>query len=173
MAGCRKNQQSEGMTYRAVLLLLCSPALFASCGGSESSAPKEHPITTATAPAVQSRCEKVPSPLRASLADSLKKGRKLGASGAVRSDDDFSSAPPGLSQGHVYFVTADVRPNPGLSTWAVSEDSFKGQSGMILGVDAAARAVSDLGADIPRATLDAWGVTGSADGFSESQDCVG
>lgn len=52
--------------------------------------------------------------------------------------------PRGLAEG-AYFVSGDVRPNPGLATWLVSKDAFETSGGVIVTVDPAARAVSDFG----------------------------
>ena len=72
-------------------------------------------------------------------------------------------------------MTGDVRPNPGLSTWIVSDDGGQpwspastGGDGIIIGANPAARAVTDLGVDVP---LDAIGVSESSDGYAESIAC--
>jgi hypothetical protein len=114
-------------------------------------------------------CLNVPSAALGSLRSSLEPGHRIGRSAAVFAAGSVAG-PTDLAHG-VYFVTADVRPNPGLATWAFGGRAFRTGRGIIVGVDPAARAVSDLGVDIPPDRLGEWGLTESAVGYRASRDC--
>ena len=108
-------------------------------------------------------------PLVAATAGALKGNRTLAKAFAVRSEEEVTEpAPRGLTEG-VYFLTADVQPNPGFSTWAVSEEWLETGGGVIYGIGPAARAASDLGVDVDPSM---WGLTEQSDGFSESVECA-
>jgi len=68
-------------------------------------------------------------------------------------------------------VSGEVRPSPGLTTWAVGRGDFGTGAGVIVGVGPAARAVSDAGREIRTRTLESWGLDESADGYRASQSC--
>ena len=102
-----------------------------------------------------------------SLEDGLKRGKLRNPQG-VKSEGEFSGL-RGLQEG-VYFVSADVRPSPGIATWAVSAEQWRTGGGLILAIDPAARAVTDFGADLDPS---GFGLDGSAEGYEESRDCVG
>jgi hypothetical protein len=114
-------------------------------------------------------CLNVPSGALRSLRASLEPGHQIARSAAVFAAGSVAG-PADLAHG-VYFVTADVRPNPGLATWAFGGLAFRTGGGIIVGVDPAARCVSDLGADIPPDRLGEWGLTESAVGYRASRDC--
>lgn len=135
-------------------------------GGSAKPASKPKPEG-----AKQSRCLAVPKGARSSLAAGLKRGHRLSGLVAVRSRGKFSG-PADLTLG-VYFVSADVKPSPGISTWAVGERAFKTGGGIIVAADPASRAVSTLGVDLSPDVLKGWGISRGAEGFGASQACVG
>jgi hypothetical protein len=116
--------------------------------------------------ATETSCEPVPPTLRESLEDSLRGNRTLGQVYAVQSRDDFGG--PGFLDGDAWFVTGDVQPNPGTSTWLVSDRAFRTGGGTIIGVSPSARAVSEAGDLV---SLDAIGVDESSDGYQESVAC--
>ena len=115
-----------------------------------------------------SRCNDVPRVLRTSLERSLKSPRKLTSPAAVRSRDSFRAGLRDLSSG-LYFVSADVRPDPGLTTWAVAVPAFPTGRGLIFGIGPAARAVSVYGAGLNTRAL---GGTEHSDGYSASRACA-
>ena len=118
--------------------------------------------------AAETSCEPVPAALRESLEDSLRGNRTLGQICAVRSGGHFGGLRT-LAE-DAWFVTGDVRPNPGLSTWIVSYGPFRTGGGAAVGVSPSARAVSDFGVEV---SLDVIGVTESSDGYQESVACFG
>ena len=143
---------------------------FGGCGTSDDSGTQDGG-SAATGPAPvkhESRCLSVPAAARSALANGLKGSRHLGKGAAVESRGSFAGFRD-LEKG-VYFVTYDVKPSPGLATWAFGAESFKTGGDIIIAVDPAARAVTDFGADLPEgfASLDRY-----ADGFSESVKCAG
>ena len=112
-------------------------------------------------------CEAIPAALRTSLTDSLKGNRTLGQAYGVQTDEEFGLR--GIAEG-AWFVTGDVRPNPGLSTWIVGDDAFTTGGGLIIGVSPSARAASTAGDLV---SLDAIGVAESSEGYEESVACFG
>jgi hypothetical protein len=136
------------------------------CGGDSAVEPTAAAKAKESGP--QSGCRPVPVTLRRALADSLKGNRTLGQLYAVQSEGSFSG-PRGLAQ-DAWFVTGDVRPGPGLSTWIVSDEAFRTGGGIIIGVSPSARAVSDAGDLV---SLDAIDVNESSDGYEESVACFG
>ena len=113
------------------------------------------------------RCEKAPRVVVNGLKDGLKRG-KLASAYGVRSSDEFTG-PAGLQEG-VYFVSANVKPNPGVATWGVSAEVWKTGGGLIFAIDKAARSVTDFGADVDPSI---FGLTESAEGYEESRECAG
>jgi hypothetical protein len=81
----------------------------------------------------------------------------------------FSFTGPRELAGGAWFVTADIRPRPGLSTWIVSDEAFETGGGIIIGVDRAARVASSAGDPADRDTI---GFRPSSDGVQESRDCL-
>lgn len=157
-----------------IATLTACTSMIALLGCGEQTTSKENKKNDADADAsksahrqVVSRCEKVKAPLTRALRDALKGDRKLKHLVAVRSEDKFST-PRGLTDG-VYFVSGDVRPSPGISTWAVSKQAFETGGGLIFGIDEGARAVSDLGVD---ANLQTLGLSETNDGFEQSRNCT-
>jgi hypothetical protein len=130
-----------------------------------------HPATSEQATRAETAaCIKVPAVARRSLQSSLRPGHRLGNMAGAWAAGPASG--PSDITGQVYFVSAEVRPSPGVATWAFGRRAFRTGTGMIIGVDAAARSVSDLGADIPRERLAEWGLTQSVDGFRASRECL-
>jgi hypothetical protein len=94
---------------------------------------------------------------------------KLGKSRAVKSRGQFTF-PRGLRKG-VYFVSAKVG-GFGIATWAASASEYKTGGGLLVGVGAVARRISDAGIDLSPATLSFWGLTTHTHGYAESRGCL-
>lgn len=142
------------------------------CGGStDGGAGKAESKPKPQAAQPKSRCLDVPKGGRSSIAAGLKSGHKPVGLSAVRSKDKFDGLND-LRLG-VYFVSADVKPSPGIATWAVGEKAFKTGGGAIVAADSASRAASTLGVDIPSRTVVGWGITPDAEGYEASRACVG
>lgn len=144
-------------------------ASLAACGEPEGGG-----AGTATQQATQPQkaaCLKVPSAARQAIEEALKGDRRISKTAAVRAE----GAATGLAdiREEVYFVTADVQPNPGLATWAFGREAFRTGGGIIIAVGPAARAVTDFGVDIAPDRLEEWGLTQSAEGYRASQECLG
>lgn len=116
---------------------------------------------------VNPRCTPVPEVVLRALSGSLKGQRTIGSAQAVRTEETYRF-PRDIAEG-AWFVTADVRPNPGLSTWIVGAEAFSTGGGIIIGVDPAARAVSQAGELV---SLEAVGISEDDDGFQESIGCL-
>lgn len=148
---------------------------FAGCSGEDgnegASEPPPPPAqeTTGTEAKTANRCEKVSAALLSQLKSDLKAGRKLASPVGVKSRDTFDDGPRRLQEG-VYFVSADVKPNPGIATWAVSAEAWRTGGGLIFGIDAAARAVTTFGVDVDPST---FGLDEGTEGYDESRNCVG
>jgi len=140
----------------AILLLLALAAVASGCAA------------TSSGPAT--RCLAVPAGLRESLQASLKPGHHLTNLAAVRSGDQIHATPIDLADG-VYMVSGQVRPFPGLVTWAVGSRGLEAGAGGIFGVGSGARVVSDAGREIRAGTLDSWGLSESTDGYQASRSC--
>lgn len=144
--------RAKGLTSTAVTVVLVATGSF---GGVAHGSP--------TTQARSKRCVAVPAPALKAIRSSLKSGHQLGRAWAVQSRTSFSL--PTLRGG--YYVSIDVRPNPGISTWLVSRSFFRSGGGLAFGIDSAARAVSDLG-DL--ANVSAMGLT-TGDGLTVSRSC--
>ena len=134
----------------------------AGCGGSEDEA---------------SRCEPVSAWLLASLGDGFREeGRTLGDSAAVQTD--LIEAPPSLAENlrFSWFVSADVRPKPGIETWVMSDETFRGGGGWVAGLSflsaGGSAGPADPDAEYWRRIMARYGVSEASDGFAESRECV-
>jgi hypothetical protein len=159
-----------GRAALAVLIALLLATL-AACGEeSQDEQPAEQQAQERPRKEPAGRCQKVPAAARAALGDALKGRRKLGAASAVRSEQEvMQPAPAGFTEG-VYFVTADVQPNPGLSTWAVDAELLRTGGGLAYVINPAARAASNLGVDVDPSR---WGLDEQSEGFEASMRCAG
>ncbi len=106
----------------------------------------------------------IKSGLRAKARGKLRKAR------AVKARPLTGFAPRGFKKG-TYFVSAKMR-GFGIATWAADRPAYNTGGGLIISVGRVARRVSTLGVDIPRSTLEAWGLTTHTRGYAASRRCV-
>lgn len=132
----------------SVVATAISVLLIAGCEQSRPDPPKPRAADD-TADAVaraDDGCLKVPAAATATIADSLKGGRSLGASAAL--EGAGTGQPPTDLTDRVFYVVADITPNPGVATWVFGADAFHGGGGIVIGLDPAARAVSPFGSSV-------------------------
>jgi hypothetical protein len=96
--------------------------------------------------------------------------RSAAAPKGVKAQGDFSAAPRDFRDG-VYFVSANLQ-SIGMATWAVGARAFRTGGGLIVAIGKTARAVANLGVDIPSGTLAHWGISTTTNGFAASRACV-
>lgn len=166
------------MPRRCSFAALAAVALIgvAGCGGSEDEA---------------ARCEPVPAWFLAEFGDGSRpdaeagarppprfrlEGRTLGDSAAVQSSDSFEG--PLARAGNAWFVSVDVRPEPGIETWFIPDELFR--TGPPLSPEAVRSGVPNViigagpepSAWRPGSPLDFYGISPDSDGLMESVRCV-
>ena len=125
-----------------------------------------------------SRCEPVPAWFLALLDGrgvryedlwATARGETLGDSAAVQTSDSFK-IPPALRE-NAWFVSVDVRPEPGIETWVISDEAFRSTG--LLGLSSEQL---DRGADVvtrvPGSRSGFFGIRPDSDGLWESVTCV-
>jgi hypothetical protein len=133
---------------RYLLVMGALAVVTAGCGGSHGQAA-----------AGQSRaCLSVPQRVTKAIAATLDRG-KLHDAAAVKSRGD---SPLPAFAGGFYLVRVDVKPNPGVSTYAVENSLFHGGGGIVASVDESAAAASPDIAEGPQVV----------DGYDTLQNCA-
>lgn len=114
----------------------------------------------------KSRCIQASAEVRSTIASSLAATRAITSIAVVKSEEEIDDKP---FEGDVYIIAADITPSPGVSVWAADESVIKSGGGFIIGLDPAARAVSELGAAMP---ISAVGLNTNFEGVDAARKCL-
>ena len=126
-----------------------------------------------------SRCEPAPAwflalldrrgPVRMDDLWATARGETLGDSAAVQTSDSFK-IPPTLRE-NAWFVSVDVRPEPGIETWVISDEAFRSTGLLGLSSEQLERG-ADVITSVPGSRSGFFGIRPDSDGLGESVTCV-
>jgi hypothetical protein len=115
-------------------------------------------------------CPRAPRRLAAALRHGIRHGDWLQRLFAIRSRASFSGRAAEVRAG-VYFVSGDIR--AAVATWAVNAKAWRTGRGLIVAVDAEARAVSPRRWHVrPRRLEHRFGVSRRTDGYARARGCA-
>jgi hypothetical protein len=141
------------------------------CGGAERTASpsSQAPIARAR-PTSSGICPSAPRRLAAALRHGIRRGGRLRRLFAIRSRASFAGKAPEVRAG-VYFVSGDVGAR--VAAWAVNTRAWRTGAGLIVAVDAEARALSPSRWNVDRRRLERrFGISRGTDGYARARACA-
>ena len=157
----------------SVIALLVISSLLSGTDSSKKSKTTAKPTTkaatTEATTSAQPKCEVAPSVVVKALNDAWKKkGTHVARAWMVKSGDKGHE--PMFENGTVYLISANVKPSPGIVVFGFDEEMTKKGGGFAVGIDAAAKASSNLGDLVSPENV---GLSEDMDGYQTAYDCAG